>query len=207
VSSDTNSTTHASSNRRANIRTALGALLVVGVATLALVAISRPDADDIRIGHTVGTHQYGGITEPHLVRRDAYSTPLVTIKTVKLSKTTAVASANPALKAMEAALSKLGSPYRYGAAGPSAFDCSGLMKWSFAQAGIVLPRTSRAQSTVGTPVSKANLQPGDLVFFYSPVSHVAMYIGGGKVVHASTSSSPVKISNLSAMPFHNARRV
>lgn len=111
------------------------------------------------------------------------------------------------LSAMNTALDKIGSPYRWGAAGPNAFDCSGLVKWSFAQAGILLPRTSRAQSTVGTPVSKANLQPGDLVFFYSPVSHVAIYIGGGKVVHASTSSSPVKISTLSAMPFHNARRV
>ncbi len=111
------------------------------------------------------------------------------------------------LSAMNTALAKLGSPYRYGAAGPNAFDCSGLVKWSFAQAGIVLPRTSLAQSTVGTPVAKADLQPGDLVFFYTPVSHVAIYIGGGQVVHASTSSSPVKISNLSGMPFHNARRV
>jgi len=111
------------------------------------------------------------------------------------------------LSALNSALNKIGSPYRWGAAGPSAFDCSGLVTWSFAQAGIPMPRTSRAQSTVGTPVAEADLQPGDLVFFYSPVSHVAIYIGGGKVVHASTSSSPVKISNLSTMPFHNARRV
>lgn len=111
------------------------------------------------------------------------------------------------LSALNSALNKIGSPYRWGAAGPSAFDCSGLVKWSFAQAGITMPRTSQAQSLVGTPVAKADLQPGDLVFFYSPVSHVAIYIGGGQVVHASTSSSPVKISNLSTMPFHNARRV
>jgi cell wall-associated NlpC family hydrolase len=111
------------------------------------------------------------------------------------------------LSAMTTALSKIGSRYRYGAAGPTAFDCSGLVRWSFARAGILLPRTSRAQSLVGTPVSKADLQPGDLVFFYTPVSHVAVYIGGGKVVHASTASSPVKISSLSGMPFHSARRV
>ncbi len=111
------------------------------------------------------------------------------------------------MNAMNIALGKLGSPYRWGASGPYAFDCSGLMKWAFAQAGIQLPRTSRDQSTVGMPVAKANLQPGDLVFFYSPVSHVAMYIGGGKVVQASTSSQPVKISPLAGMPFHNARRV
>ncbi|GAY09674.1 C40 family peptidase [Pseudonocardia sp. N23] len=103
--------------------------------------------------------------------------------------------------------SKLGSPYRYGSAGPSAFDCSGLMYWAFKQAGVTIPRTSRAQSTFGTPVSKAALQPGDLVFFYKPVSHVAMYIGNGQVVHASTAGQPVKISNLASMPFSGARRI
>lgn len=132
--------------------------------------------------------------------------PVVSVPVARVA-VSAPTRAAARLSAMNTALAKLGAPYRYGASGPNAFDCSGLVKWSFAQAGIVLPRTSRAQSTVGTPVSKANLQPGDLVFFYSPVSHVAIYIGGGKVVHASTSSSPVKISNLSGMPFHNARRV
>lgn len=111
------------------------------------------------------------------------------------------------LSAMNTALGKVGAPYRWGAAGPSAFDCSGLVTWSFAQAGIPLPRTSRAQSTVGTPVSRADLQPGDLVFFYTPVSHVAIYIGGGKIVYSSTSGSPVKISTLGSMPFNSARRV
>jgi peptidoglycan DL-endopeptidase CwlO len=112
----------------------------------------------------------------------------------------------PRLSAMNSALGKLGAPYRWGATGPGAFDCSGLLKWSFAKAGISLPRTSRAQSQFGTPVSKANLQPGDAVFFYRPVSHAAIYIGNGKVVHASTSGQPVKISNLNAMPFTTARR-
>ncbi|WP_325051404.1 C40 family peptidase [Pseudonocardia dioxanivorans] len=104
-------------------------------------------------------------------------------------------------------MSKIGAPYRYGAAGPSAFDCSGLMYWAFKQVGITLPRTSRAQSTFGTPVAKSALQPGDLVFFYKPVSHVAMYIGNGQVVHASTAGQPVKISSLASMPFSGARRV
>ena len=67
--------------------------------------------------------------------------------------------------AMTNALGKLGKPYRWGAVGPNAFDCSGLVKWSFGQAGRSLPRTSRAQAGAGTPVSRANLQPGDLVFF------------------------------------------
>lgn len=148
---------------------------------------------------------------PAVTITQAASLPAVSIPVVSMP-VVPVALAAPTraavrLSAMNSAMDKIGSPYRWGAAGPNAFDCSGLVKWSFAQAGILLPRTSRAQSTVGTPVGEADLQPGDLVFFYSPVSHVAIYIGGGKVVHASTSSSPVKISVLSAMPFHNARRV
>ena len=109
--------------------------------------------------------------------------------------------------AMENALSKLGARYRYGAAGPNAFDCSGLVYWSYGREGVTLPRTSRAMSQFGTPVAKGNLQPGDLVFFYRPVSHVAIYIGNGQVVHASTYGSPVKIAPLNGMPFTTARRV
>jgi peptidoglycan DL-endopeptidase CwlO len=109
--------------------------------------------------------------------------------------------------AMAIAMGKLGSPYRWGAAGPGAFDCSGLVYWSYRQAGLTLPRSSRAQSQVGAAVSKGALQPGDLVFFYRPVSHVAIYIGNGRVVHASTSGKPVKISNLNDMPFASARRI
>ncbi|MFC5996095.1 C40 family peptidase [Pseudonocardia hispaniensis] len=109
--------------------------------------------------------------------------------------------------ALQNALSRLGAPYRWGAAGPSAFDCSGLVVWAFGTAGVPLPRTSRAQSTVGTPVAKSDLRPGDLVFFYRPVSHVAIYVGEGKVVHASTAGQPVKISDIDRMPFSGARRV
>ena len=109
--------------------------------------------------------------------------------------------------AVASAMSKLGKPYVYGATGPNAFDCSGLVGWAYKQIGVSLPRTSAAQSRVGTPVAKSDLRPGDLVFFYSPVSHVAIYIGNGKVVHASTSGQPVKISDLNRMPFNSARRV
>jgi cell wall-associated NlpC family hydrolase len=109
--------------------------------------------------------------------------------------------------AMRNALSKLGARYRWGATGPNAFDCSGLVYWSYRQEGVTLPRSSRAMSSVGTSVAKGNLQPGDLVFFYRPVSHVAIYIGNGQVVHASTAGSPVKISSLGTMPFTTARRV
>jgi cell wall-associated NlpC family hydrolase len=130
-------------------------------------------------------------------------------------KAPAAAAAKPAAapafgrrsSAMANAMSKLGAAYRWGATGPRAFDCSGLVYWSYRQVGMTLPRTSSAQSRVGAPVSRSALQPGDLVFFYRPVSHVAIYIGNGRVVHASTSGSPVKISNLNDMPFATARRI
>ncbi|MCW0216367.1 MAG: C40 family peptidase [Pseudonocardia sp.] len=110
-------------------------------------------------------------------------------------------------KALSIATGKLGMPYVWGAAGPNAFDCSGLVQWAFGQLGKSLPHSSSAQSQLGTPVSKANLQPGDLVFFYSPVSHVGIYAGDGKVLNASTSGEPVKYSALANMPFHNAVRL
>lgn len=97
--------------------------------------------------------------------------------------------------AVAAALSKEGSAYVYGAAGPDAFDCSGLTSWAWAQAGVTIPRTSGGQA--GLPeVPLSELQPGDLVTYYSPVSHVAMYIGGGQVIHASTESRPVYITSV-----------
>ncbi|HEY3708996.1 MAG TPA: NlpC/P60 family protein [Amycolatopsis sp.] len=111
-----------------------------------------------------------------------------------------------AQQAINAALSKLGSPYVWGATGPSQFDCSGLMQWAYKQAGITLPRSSREQSTFGTAVSRSQLQPGDLVFYYSPVSHVGMYLGDGKMVHAPTSGDVVKISPLQSQ-YVGARRV
>lgn len=118
-----------------------------------------------------------------------------------------VAATDVANTAVANALSKLGAPYRWGAAGPSAFDCSGLVYWAYQQAGKVLPRTSRAQSTVGVPVAKSDLRPGDLVFYYRPVSHVGIYIGNGKIVHAPTAGAPVKITGVDSMPFTTARRV
>ncbi|MDT7616201.1 MAG: peptidoglycan DL-endopeptidase CwlO [Pseudonocardiales bacterium] len=128
--------------------------------------------------------------------------PVPDVPAPTISKATGAAGA-----ALSAAMSKLGVPYVWGASGPTAFDCSGLVQWSFKQAGISLPRTASAQSTVGEAVSKSQLQPGDLVFFYTPVSHVGIYIGDGKVVNATQSGEPVQISNIAYMPFHNARRI
>ena len=109
--------------------------------------------------------------------------------------------------ALSTAMSQIGKPYSYGADGPSAFDCSGLVSYAFSKAGKDVPRSSSAQASAGTEVSKSNLKPGDLVFFYKPVSHVGIYAGDGQVVHASTSGQPVKVSDMDAMPFNSARRI
>jgi cell wall-associated NlpC family hydrolase len=108
---------------------------------------------------------------------------------------------------MGKALSKIGAKYRWGASGPDAFDCSGLVMWAYRASGESLPHSSEAMSHVGTPVSKGDLQPGDLVFFYSGPSHVAIYIGNGQIVHASNPSHPVKVADMGSMPFNSARRM
>jgi peptidoglycan DL-endopeptidase CwlO len=132
------------------------------------------------------------------------STPVVRLAAAEPAAVTPAAVRSAAL---QKALGKIGARYRYGAAGPNAFDCSGLVSWAYRSSGKTLPRSSRAMSHVGTPVSKGALQPGDLVFFYGGPSHVAIYVGNGKVVHASNPRHPVKIADLNSMPFNSARRV
>jgi cell wall-associated NlpC family hydrolase len=108
--------------------------------------------------------------------------------------------------AVNAALAQVGDPYVWGAGGPNAFDCSGLTQYAYAAAGVALPHSSNMQSQMGVPVSRSQLQPGDLVFFYSPVSHVGMYVGNGQMVHASTSGTPVQVVSLDSMPSYNSAR-
>lgn len=101
--------------------------------------------------------------------------------------------------AMQTALDQRGDPYVWGATGPSSFDCSGLMVYSYRAAGVELPRSSRAQWGVGKSVSRGELLPGDLLFYggsASSIHHVGMYIGGGKMVHASTYGVPVKVDTI-----------
>jgi cell wall-associated NlpC family hydrolase len=107
---------------------------------------------------------------------------------------------------IQAALSRIGSPYSWGGSGPSAFDCSGLVMWSFQQAGVSLPHSSQALAQGGQPVSMDQMQPGDLVTYYSDASHVGIYIGDGMMVHASTYGTPVRVAPVDNAPIHNVRR-
>jgi cell wall-associated NlpC family hydrolase len=102
--------------------------------------------------------------------------------------------------AVSTALAQVGDPYAWGAAGPGSFDCSGLTQYAYAAAGISLPHSSSMQSGMGTSVPSSAMAPGDLLFYYSPVSHVAMYIGNGQMVHASTYGQPVRVVSVSSMP-------
>ena len=109
-------------------------------------------------------------------------------------------------RALAAAQSKLGSPYVFGAAGPNAFDCSGLVQWAYAQAGLGVPRTSGAQAGAGYAVSLDDLRPGDIII-YNGGGHAAIYAGGGNIIHASTEGVPVQYAPLHSMAIYAARRV
>ncbi len=122
--------------------------------------------------------------------------------------TAAAAAPGPAAAtAVQTALAQIGDPYVWGSSGPNGFDCSGLVQYAYAAAGIDLPHSSRDQSGLGTPVARADLMPGDIVYFYSPVSHVGIYVGDGKMVHARTFGQPVAVTSVDQSGYRGAVRV
>ena len=102
--------------------------------------------------------------------------------------------------ALEFAMAQVGKAYAYGAAGPDAYDCSGLTMAAYAAAGIALPHSSAAQYGMGPHIAESDLQPGDLVFYYSPISHVGMYIGNGLIVNAENPAGGVRVQGLNSIP-------
>ncbi|WP_171170656.1 C40 family peptidase [Streptomyces sp. I05A-00742] len=120
----------------------------------------------------------------------------------------AVPGSGRAGAALAAAQTKIGSPYVWGATGPSSFDCSGLTSWAYAQAGVTLDRTSQDQANDGTRIyDQGQLQPGDLVIFYGDLHHVGLYAGNGQVLHAPRSGTVVRYEAMSNMPFQFGVRV
>jgi peptidoglycan DL-endopeptidase CwlO len=117
------------------------------------------------------------------------------------------ANSSVADQAIAFARQQLGKPYVWGATGPDSYDCSGLTQAAYKAAGITLPRTTYDQVNAGTRVSESDLQPGDLVFFYSDVSHVGLYIGGGEMIHAPHTGTVVKIAPITEMPFYAGVRL
>lgn len=126
------------------------------------------------------------------------------------SSTTRLPSSVPAsgraAAAVSYAMAQVGDAYVYGATGDNAFDCSGLTMRAWGAAGVGLPHSSSAQYGSGPHISASSLQPGDLVFYYTPISHVGMYIGNGLIVHAANPGTGVAVSGLYSMPYVGAVR-
>ena len=117
-----------------------------------------------------------------------------------------VEASGRAATAVRFAMAQVGKAYAYGASGPNAYDCSGLTMRAWGMAGVGLPHSSSAQQGSGVRVSESELRPGDLVFYYSPVSHVGMYIGHGLIVNALNPGAGVRVSGLHSMPYSGAVR-
>lgn len=108
---------------------------------------------------------------------------------------------------LRVAESRIGTPYRYGGAGPDAFDCSGLVAYAHRALGVTVPRTAAEQFAAATPVPRQELRPGDLVFFRLSgrrVSHVGIYAGGERFVHAPRSGGHVRVESLEADVFRRS---
>lgn len=110
-------------------------------------------------------------------------------------------------KALAFARAQIGKPYVWGATGPSSYDCSGLTQAAWKAAGVDLPRTTWEQVKVGQRVATKDLQPGDLVFFFDDISHVGMYIGGGKMIHAPHPGANVREESIYYMPIYGSVRL
>ncbi|MEE4421233.1 C40 family peptidase [Streptomyces bugieae] len=111
-----------------------------------------------------------------------------------------------AARAVSFAYAALGKPYVWGATGPAAYDCSGLTQAAWRSGGVSLPRTTYTQINAGPRIDRSQLAPGDLVFFYTAISHVGLYIGDGKMIHAPHPGAPVRIAPIDQMPFAGATR-
>lgn len=108
--------------------------------------------------------------------------------------------------AVRFAYAQLGKSYRFGAEGPDAYDCSGLTSAAWSRAGVALPHNARRQQQSVHRVSRSELRPGDLVFYYRNVRHVGMYVGSGKIIHAPQHGEPVRVDNVDYQPVHSFGR-
>ena len=111
-----------------------------------------------------------------------------------------------AAAAVAEAKRQVGKPYVYGGSGPDSFDCSGLTSWAWRVGGVSLPHSATAQYYAIPHVAFSDLQPGDLLFFYSDIHHVAIYVGGGQIIEASQTGVPVKYNSANRPPFYGAGR-
>ena len=203
-------------HRRQNVKTVrriAGTTAIAAVATLAGPAAAN--AAEVVVPNTDYSFNVEGLENvpniDQIPNVDQYVPSLSAQETTSTTNYSAEAPAQPAASStgqqvVDAVYSKIGSPYGWGAAGPSTFDCSGLTSWAYAQAGKEIPRTSQAQASGGTPVPISDLQPGDIVAYYGGASHVGIYVGNGTIVDSLNSGSTVSERPLDYMPIHSAVR-
>ena len=175
--------------------TALGA--PAGNAIVVGVQADDITADAAAIGRLLPK---GAVVEQLVTLVSTGGTSTASTSTAGAGPVTAAAAPTAALDAMlSAAMSRRGLPYVYGAAGPGSFDCSGLVQWSFAQAGIIMPRTAAEQALAGPAVPVSQLQPGDLLFYHTDptapgyISHVGIYLGNGWMIQAPQPGMDVEV--------------
>jgi cell wall-associated NlpC family hydrolase len=150
---------------------------------------ARLTADERRAALAAAAGAHGGVERASRGEREA----------APAGSAPVVAASGSIQGVIDTAMAQRGKPYVWAASGPGSYDCSGLVQYAFRAAGISLPHSSRMQSQMGQQVSRAEARPGDLVAFYSPVSHIGIYIGNGQMVHAPTSGDVVKVASVDAM--------
>lgn len=172
------------------------------IATAALVVRSGPSKSAAKKGRIAE----GAALTLTGAQRGGY-VPTVVAKQTRWVSVRYLASQAPAQTALDFARAQLGKPYKFGATGPTSYDCSGLTLSSWKAAGVTIPRTAAQQAKSGTKIKKSQLQPGDLVFFYGRTpSHVAMFVGDGLVIHSPRPGKTVQYIKMSYMPYSSARR-
>ena len=153
----------------------------------AKLAAARQLLGTLSQAQQAGLHQAGGSTDPS-------------------AQTADVPVSGRAASAVAFARAQIGRPYVWGAAGPDAFDCSGLIQAAWAAAGVSLPRTTYDQINAGQRIPVSQLQPGDLVFYYSGISHVGIYVGNHQIIHAPHPGAAVEYAPVDEMPISGAAR-
>lgn len=202
---------HRSLNNKTTRRVATVAAVVMGTTVLAPGIASAVEVNIPNTGSSVNVPGLENI--PHAEKYinslpgqgNSYAAP-VTAPAAIAAPRAAVQAPSTGQAIVNAVRSKVGAPYGWGAAGPSAFDCSGLTSWAYQQAGKTIPRTSQAQANQGQSVSLNALQPGDIIAYYGGASHVGIYVGNGMIIDALNSNSPVAERPLHWMPVHSAVR-
>ncbi|WP_047259897.1 C40 family peptidase [Corynebacterium uterequi] len=185
-------------------RRAAAATAAFAAASTLTPAVASADTIDELIGMSSASNFFGGDVVEEMSSAAGFEAGVLPVADVAASAnqihTPKVSAPAAGQQVVSAARSRIGSPYVWGAAGPNAFDCSGLTSWAYAQAGKTIPRTSQAQAAQGQRVSLDALQPGDIVVYYAGASHVGIYVGSGRIIDAMNQGVPVQERDLHYMP-------